>query len=80
MRNGQKYKILLKIPASKSYPQVSKILVYIFLGLDEEDQLPPRIWPLFGIKSPSKWPQYPQKSNSGPKIRHKSIKNTKSIV
>jgi hypothetical protein len=35
MRNGKKYKLLLKILASKSYPQDSKSLVYIVFRLNK---------------------------------------------
>jgi hypothetical protein len=41
MRNGQKHKLLLKIPASKSYPSSSKILVYIVFRLNKRSPTSP---------------------------------------
>jgi hypothetical protein len=69
MRNGQKYKLLLKIPTSKSYPQASKRLVYIVFRFNKRSKTSPEdlsfFWdqiPLQMAKISSKKPILAQKS------------------
>jgi hypothetical protein len=42
-------------------PWLKEGMVYIDMGLVIISQLPPKIWPLFGMKSPFKWPNNPKK-------------------
>jgi hypothetical protein len=81
LRKGQKLQSCsFKSLYQKVFFKLQKPWFLEFLATDEEAQLPLKIWPLSRIKSPSKWPRYPQKTNYGHYIRQKSIKIAKTIV
>ena len=75
---GKLHKLLLKIPASKSYPQASKIPLYTFFRLNKRIPTSPEDLASFWDQIPLQMAKISSKNQFWSKNQAKSIKNTQN--